>query len=97
MNALPATTNTKSGWGFKHLGAAWLSGILLQSLRLPCLCSIGVAQSNFALVFDALVLLRMLIARHRHDTGKGWIFYAALCLSSPVWIEGLTRLVLGGH
>lgn len=97
MNQLTATKITESGWGYKHLGAAWLSGIILQALVLPCLCSIGVAKFNFALVFDALVLLRMLMARHRHETGKGWIFYAALCLSSPLWIEGLTRLVLGGH
>ena len=70
---------------------------MLQSLLLPCLCSTGVANSKFALAFDALVLLRMLLARHRHETGKDWIFYAVLCLSSPLWIEGLTRLVLGGH
>ena len=82
-------------WNFRHLGAALFIGFVLQQLALPCLCNIGTAKIKFALCFDALVLLRMMIAYSGRETGRGWIFYAVLCYTSPAWIEGLTYLVLG--
>jgi len=92
----PATVITSPPrWNFRQLGAALFIGFVLQSLFLPCLCQIGTAKMTFAFYFDALVLARMVIAYFCHETGRGWIFYAALCYSSAAWIEGITYLVLG--
>jgi hypothetical protein len=95
MNIPAPTVMTRARWNFGNLGAALFISFVLQSLFLPCLCQIGTAKMNFALGFDALVLLRMMIAYFGRETGRGWIFYAVLCYTSPVWIEGLTYLVLG--
>ena len=74
---------------------AFFIGLILQSFVLPCLCTIGTAKMTFALVFDVMVLTRMLVAYRRHETGRGWIVYAVLCYTSAGWIEGITYLVLG--
>ena len=50
---------------------------------------------TFALVFDGLVIARLLLAHHRHEIGRGWIVYAVLCYTSAGWIEGITYLILG--
>jgi hypothetical protein len=95
MNASAATATTPLRWNFRHLGAALFIGFVFQSLVLPCLCEIGTAKIKFALCFDTLVFLRMMIAYFGRESGRGWIFYAVLCYTSPAWIEGITYLVLG--
>ena len=97
MNAAATALEIAPEWKFKHLLAALLVGFVLQSLWLPCLCDIGTAKITFAYAFDALVLVRVLIAHVCHETGKGWLFYVVLCYTSPAWIEGVAYLVLGGH
>jgi hypothetical protein len=93
----PTTANpqNQTRWNFAGLLAALLIGFLFQSVFLPCLCDIGTAKIALAYSFDGLVLLRMLVAYIRSETGKGWVFYAALCYTSVAWIEGITYLVLG--
>lgn len=84
-------------WNFRHLGTALFIGFVFQSLFLPCLCSIGDAKMGLAFSFDGLVLTRMFVAWFAHETGRGWIFYAVLCYTSPAWIDGVAYLVIGGH
>jgi len=82
-------------WNYRHVAVALFVSFVLQTLFLQCLCPIGTAKMTFALVFDALILARTLVAYWRHETGRGWIVYSILCYTSAGWIEGLTYLVLG--
>ena len=82
-------------WNYKQLFAALGIAFILQSLFLPCLCSIGTAKMVFAYSLDGLVLLRMGIAFLRREAGGGWKFYAWLLCTSPLWIEGVTYLIFG--
>lgn len=96
MNAsIQANVQTPARWKFKPLLAALLIGFFFQSLFLPCLCPIGTAKIALAYSFDGLVLVRMLLAHFRRETGKGWMVYAVLCYTSVLWVEGITYLVLG--
>ena len=97
INVAMSVLGTAAQWNFKHLLAALLAGFVLQSLFLPCLCDIGTAKITLAYAFDVLVLIRVAAARACHETGKGWLFYAVLCYTSPAWIEGAAYFVLGGH
>ena len=82
-------------WNFHQLSAALVIGFVLQSIFLPCLCSIGTAKMTLAWCIDALVLARMLIAYFRHERGRGWVFYTVLCYTSFAWIEAGAYLILG--
>jgi hypothetical protein len=95
MSTTLTTTAVPGAWNYKQLLAAWGIAFILQSLILPCLCTIGTAKITFAYTFDALILLRIGVAYLRHETGGGWKFYAWLLCSSPLWIEGITYLVFG--
>ena len=96
MHTVSPTANVEPArWNFRQLGAALFISFVLQNIFLPCLCPIGTAKVVFALSFDGLVLVRMIWAYFRRETGKGWIVYAVLCYSSVVWIEGITYIVLG--
>ena len=86
----------QGAWNYRQLFAALGIGFILQSLFLPCLCSIGTAKTSFAYALDGLVLLRMGIAYFRRETGSGWKFYAWLLCTSPLWIQGIAYLMLGG-
>ena len=86
-----------STWNFTLLTAALVLGLIGQMGYLPCLCRIGVAKMAFALVFDGLILIRILLARRRKERNKGWVFYAILCCTSPLWIELLSRPIIGKH
>lgn len=86
-----------SNWGFAVLTAALLIGLVGQGMLLPCLCAIGDAKMTVALVFDGLVLVRMLAARWLKERNRGWMFYAILCCTSGIWIELLSWLSLGRH
>ena len=88
-------TGSLARWNLRNLGAALFIAFVFQSLLLPCLCPIGTAKITLAYCFDCLVLLRMMIAHLRSETGRGWLFYAVLCYTSVAWIEGITYLVLG--
>jgi len=91
------STAQASTWNFTVLTAGLVLGLIGQMAYLPCLCAIGVAKLTFALVFDGLILIRILLARHRKERNSGWVFYTILCLSSPAWIEFLSRLIVNDH
>lgn len=88
----PAVSST---WNYKQLFAALGIAFILQSLILPCLCSIGTAKISFAYALDGLLLLRMGIAYICRETGSGWRFYAWLLCTSALWIQGIAYLVFG--
>jgi hypothetical protein len=52
--------------------------MLLQLIVLPCLCYAGTLKVSAALIVDALVLARAVLAKARHERDRGWVFYAAL-------------------
>lgn len=81
-------------WHHLHLLIAWGVGVLGQSIVLPCLCYEGTVKGYVALIFDLLVLARMIVARVLHEQSRGWIFYAVLCYTSPLWLEGAARLFM---
>ncbi len=91
----PDACGEPSSWNFKHLAYAWAIGAFLQQMLLPCLCYVGTADVRFGLVFDALILVRMLVASRLREKGRGWIFYALLCYTSPFWILFASSLVHG--
>ena len=82
-------------WDFKRLAFAWAIGVFLQQVLLPCLCYVGTASVWFGLVFDGLILVRMSVAWRLGESGRGWIFYALLCYTSPFWILFASSLVHG--
>ena len=49
---------------------------------------------EIAALFDAMILLRMIVAYWRRETGLAWMPYAALCLTSFLWLHWLTDLIL---
>ena len=91
------TDGSANAWNYEHLIVALVIACIAQNLWLSCLCQIGMAKMNFALVFDGLVLLRIGMARLLKETGKGWVFYAALLYTSPFWIDLVALIVLGRH
>jgi hypothetical protein len=84
-------------WNYQQLFAVLSIAFVLQSIFLPCLCSIGTAKIAFAYGLDGLVLLRIGLAHLRRETGGGWKFYAWLLGTSPLWIEGIGYLFCEGH
>jgi hypothetical protein len=92
--SLPAD-GQKALWNFRQLTYAFFIGFVLQQLFLPCLCSIGTAKITLALVVDALVVVRALVAYIIRERGRGWIFYAVLLYSSTGWIMVASRIALG--
>lgn len=84
-------------WNYRHLICALIVAFVLQNLFLACLCQEGTARVTFALVFDGLVILRIVAARLLNQKDKGWIFYMVLLYSSPLWIELASWLTIGKH
>jgi SAM-dependent methyltransferase len=92
-----AARHRGSTWNFRALIALLAIAALLQFTFLPCLCAIGTAKSAYALAFDILIATRMLIAWLIGESNRGWIFYAVLTITSPLWIELASRIVIGPH
>ena len=84
-------------WNYAQLALALVVAFVLDAMLLPCMCNIGTAKMQVALVFLALVVLRIVIARLMREKGKGWIFYLVLLYSSPLWIEIAGWWVFGPH
>jgi len=100
MTLEPAQRESTRGgttWNFTLLTAALVIGLVGQMVYLPCLCIMGNAKITFALVFDGLIVVRIAIARFRKERGGGWIFYAILCCTSPIWITVLSSPLIGRH
>lgn len=81
------------GWNYKALSCALVVAFILQVISLPCLCCAGHVKLTIAFTFDALMLLRMLIAGLRKEKGRVWIFYLILIYTSVVWVELLSRML----
>ena len=93
-----ATADTQvKEWDFKHLSSALVIAFCIQSMFLPCLCSIGTAKIVFAYSIDGLVMLRMLGAFVLKEHNTDWKIYAGLIWTSPLWIETVARVFLGPH
>ncbi|MHB9022938.1 MAG: hypothetical protein ACYC7E_02000 [Armatimonadota bacterium] len=84
------TTDRKSTrWNFKSLLLAFIISLVLQQLFLPCMCYEGSVKLEFAMWFDAFVLLRILVAWVFKERGRSWLFYAVVLYTSPIWITML--------
>jgi hypothetical protein len=79
----------KENWRYIHLFAAFIIGVMLQAILLPCCGGGARVILTYADIFDILVLLRVFAAWGLGEKGKGWIFYAGLLYSSPFWIVWL--------
>ena len=82
-------------WDFIRMLLILLVAFLFQSIAVPCLCAAGVGKMKFAIIIDLLILIRIIYAKLRHEKGRGWIFYAVLLLTSPIWINLLSWVVTG--
>lgn len=87
----------RAGWNYTHLCVALVVGVVVQSLVLTCACYRGSLNMKVAFLFDGLIVLRIIVAKLLKQKDKGWIFYAILIYSSPVWMYLLTRIMFGGH
>jgi len=76
-----------STWRLLYMGPAIIAGISLQLMILPCMCPIGAAKMQSALILDGLILIRFVGARVFRERNRGWVFYVILCVTSPLWIE----------
>lgn len=86
----PSATDP-ADWDYIQLTCALILAFLVQSLFLPCLCRLGTARMQIAIIIDVMVAVRIIVARIRHEQGKGWIFYIVLLYSSPMWIRLLMQ------
>ena len=77
----------RSTWNFGFLIYTLVFAFIAQSIFLPCLCMEGTVKMQFAIMLDGLVVLRTFLAWLLKEKNKGWIFYAALLYSSPLWIN----------
>tara|TARA_B100000609_G_scaffold197469_1_gene194912 strand:+ start:789 stop:1091 length:303 start_codon:yes stop_codon:yes gene_type:complete len=82
-----SASTEKKGWNYSSLTCALIVGLLAQCVFLPCLCAEGTAKINFAIVFDVLIVLRIILAKILKQRDKGWIFYLIMIYTSPLWIE----------
>ncbi len=68
----------RAEWNYRAVLIALFAAVLLQFILLPCLCHRGTVKMQTAIAVDAMVLIRLLIARIRREHGRGWVFYAIL-------------------
>jgi len=87
------SSSTAAGWNYPALLTALGISFVLQMLFLPCFCYQGEIKGDFALMFDAFVLLRIIIAALRKERGRTWLFYAMVLYTSPVWITILVAFM----
>ena len=71
-------THVRSEWNYRVALLLLLCAMLLQMTVLPCLCYRGTVNMYIAGTVDAMVILRLVIARMFRQRGKGWIFYTIL-------------------
>lgn len=81
------------GWDIKQLLLALVLSFVLQGIILPIYMDEGPARFYFALMIDGLVFVRFLVALLCKERGRGWVFYAWLLCTSPVWISVLFRFL----
>ncbi|MFB3893838.1 MAG: hypothetical protein ACE15C_17640 [Phycisphaerae bacterium] len=80
-------------WNYKFLAMAFLAGLIVQAAILLAGSLDGRPDWRCALVFtvfDVGIIIRALVARSRGEIGRGWLFYAELC----VFFVPLVALVL---
>ena len=86
-------------WNYKLLALALLVGGWLQVQLLPLYSGhasdvfLSVQVFNAALLFDGLVVLRILVAALRRERNRFWIFYSFLCLTSFLWVAVLAGVI----
>ena len=94
LNASLPSAEAGKPWNYTHLAIAWVVGLLFKLTFLPCMCAIGSWRTDVGMWFDALIVLRVVVAYLRRETGQSWIVYAGLCYTSAFWIHGLTSWIL---
>ncbi len=92
MNTMCNASDIRVEWNYMAVLIAFLFALLLQFILLPCLCYEGTVKMQIAGVVDAMVLVRLLLARIRRERGRGWIFYAILPFLIIPMIELAVRL-----
>ncbi|NLY00380.1 MAG: hypothetical protein GXY83_30155 [Rhodopirellula sp.] len=74
-------------WNYHAVLVALGGAMALQSVFGPALCYLGTVNMCIAMFIDAIVLLRLMIARMLNECGKGWVFYAVLpYLAMPIFL-----------
>ncbi|GAF79813.1 unnamed protein product, partial [marine sediment metagenome] len=75
-------THIRAEWNFRAVLIALVAAWFLQSIVSTCLFYSGTVKLQIAMLIatavDAMVLIRLVIARIRRERGRGWIFYAIL-------------------
>lgn len=73
------------------------AAVVLQQLFLNCLCWQGAAKTNFAGIVDLLIAIRLLAGWLFRETGRGWVYYYVVLLTSPLWAHLAFWYVIGRH
>ncbi len=74
------------GWPVGTGVAGLFLVFVLQTMFLSCLCDRGVAKMKMGVAVDGIILARFVIAWIRQETGRGWMIYLFIGLSTVVWI-----------
>jgi hypothetical protein len=93
MNSTTPFSPETQQWNYPQLCLAFAVGVILQGFLLPSLNDLGSLRGGVAFVLDALILIRVLFAAYRRETGTLWKTYVALCYVSPFLIYVLGWLL----
>ena len=74
---------------FIKWGGMLFPSLLLQFTLLPCLCGDSIVKMEFAEALDFMFVLRATVAIYRKETGRAWLIYGMIILTSAFWIEPL--------
>ena len=91
MNSVyPFTQTEPPQWNAQQVALSVPIAMLAQA---AFLASGSPLMPVFALAFDALILIRAIVAWLLRERGRGWLLYALLSYSSVAWLPALEKVV----
>ena len=73
-----AGAHARGEWNYSAVLVSLVGAVIVQGIALPCLSYQGTVNMYIAGAVDAIVVLRLLVARLFREQGRGWVFYAIL-------------------
>ncbi len=90
------SSQPRAEWNYPAVLACLFGAMVVQSILGPSLCYLGTVNMILSAAVDAIVILRVSLARIRREQGRGWICYAILpylviplfLVMEHVWMSG---------
>ena len=82
-------------WRMKQVALALGMALVFQRLLFRGITVLGAGEWMIALSVDLLVAVRAGVALATRERGRGWLFYCGLLYTSPIWIEVMSRVLVG--